>query len=53
MKFKVLFCAVLSVLCIAVDAHKYKSGECPAVEPASGFEMKKVSHIIKFKFYDT
>jgi hypothetical protein len=25
-------------------AHKYKSGECPQVEPMNGFEMKKVSH---------
>ena len=24
--------------------HKYKSGECPQVEPMTGFEMKKVSH---------
>lgn len=26
-----------------VAGHKYKSGECPQVEPMNGFEMKKVS----------
>lgn len=25
-------------------AHKYKSGECPQVEPMQGYDMKKVSH---------
>jgi hypothetical protein len=38
-----LLVALSAVLQLAA-AHKYKSGECPQVEPMNGFEMKKVSH---------
>lgn len=41
---KVWFGAVLCGFLIAnASAHTYKSGECPSVEPMSGFDMKKVS----------
>lgn len=37
--------AIFVVLCAFsyASAHKYKSGECPPVEPMGNFEMKKVS----------
>ncbi|CAO1427415.1 unnamed protein product [Diamesa tonsa] len=39
---KVWFCAVVCGLLFAnASAHTYKSGECPSVEPMSGFDMKK------------
>lgn len=43
MELKLL--AFLGVMCVlsCANAHKYKSGECPQVEPMSGFDMKKVS----------
>lgn len=43
MELKVL--AIVGALCVlsCANAHKYKSGECPQVEPMSGFDMKKVS----------
>lgn len=43
---KVWFGAVLCGFLIAnASAHTYKSGECPSVEPMSGFDMKKVSKV--------
>lgn len=43
---KVWFCAVVCGLLFAnASAHTYKSGECPSVEPMSGFDMKKVSKL--------
>lgn len=43
MEFKLLFCVAFIFLCENVTfAHKYKSGECPNVEPAASFDMKKV-----------
>lgn len=32
---------ILVALCGLAAAHKYKSGECPQVEPMQGFDMKK------------
>lgn len=37
-----IFVALLG-LCGLASAHKYKSGECPGVEPMQGFDMRKVS----------
>lgn len=42
MNSKLLFVALFAVLGLAA-AHKYKSGECPQVEPMQGFDMRKVS----------
>lgn len=36
----VIFALISSAL-----AHKYKSGECPSVEPMQGFDMRKVCKI--------
>jgi hypothetical protein len=33
----------LFAFCGIAAGHKYKSGECPQVEPMQGFDMRKVS----------
>lgn len=44
MDSKVFYFTLLVALCGLAAGHKYKSGECPQVEPMQGFDMKKVSH---------
>jgi hypothetical protein len=43
-----IFVALFAVVGLAAG-HKYKSGECPQVEPMQGFDMKKVSHFRTFQ----
>lgn len=43
MNSKLWIFVALFGLCGLASAHKYKSGECPAVEPMQGFDMRKVS----------
>lgn len=36
--------AIASLVCLfgTVQGHTYKTGDCPTVEPMSGFQMKQV-----------
>lgn len=43
MNSKVGIFVALFAICGLAAAHKYKSGECPQVEPMQGFDMRKVS----------
>lgn len=43
MNSKLWIFVALFAFCGLAVGHKYKSGECPQVEPMNGFEMKKVS----------
>lgn len=43
MNSKLWIFVALFGLCGFASAHKYKSGECPGVEPMQGFDMRKVS----------
>lgn len=38
-----------AAVCGSSVAHKYKSGECPQVEPMQGFDVRKVSGSAKAK----
>lgn len=47
MNSKALIYVLFLAFCGFVAAHKYKSGECPQVEPMQGFDMRKVSRVNK------
>lgn len=49
MNLKFSIFVALFAFCGLAAAHKYKSGECPQVEPMSGFDMKKVSHAFRHR----
>ena len=37
---------LLAFVAVSVNGHQWKTGECPPVEPMSGFDMKKVSNLL-------
>lgn len=43
--------ALLMLLVVGTGAHTYHTGECPSVEPMSGFEMRQVSVGIMVHYY--
>lgn len=47
MNSKLIYVAFFALIVLSA-AHKYKSGECPQVEPMQGFDMRKVSHSVPF-----
>jgi len=45
---KLLVLIALCAFAALASGHKYKSGECPMVEPMSGFDMRKVIELEDF-----
>lgn len=45
MNSKLIFVVLFALIGLSA-AHKYKSGECPQVEPMQGFDARKVSHSV-------